>query len=722
MFCPIIYFSMESIDALTEKLGSYLKAKEIELVKKAYNFASQAHTGQYRSSGDPYVSHPIAVANILSSFQMDQDSISAAMLHDVMEDSGTPKNVIEKEFNKNVATLVDGVSKLDKLQTSSRQEAQAENLQKMILAMASDIRVIVVKLADRLHNMRTIEYLNKEKQLRIAKETLEIYAPIAHRIGMNNVYRELEDLAFKSIYPTRAKRLQRTVKKNVGGKKRLVNRMLKAIEKKLNDQDILAIVEGREKHLYSIYRKMKERRRSFQEIMDTYAIKIIVEEISDCYKTLGLIHALYKPIEGRFKDYIAIPKSNGYQSVHTGIFGLEGQPIEIQIKTKEMDDLAQNGIASHWLYKSGEKQDSIPQNKARRWVAELLEMREATNDSKEFVETIKSDLFPKDIYVFTPEGDIIEMPEGSTPIDFAFAVHTDIGHHCQSCRINKKLAPLSVPLESGQTIEIIRDNLSQTNPAWLNFARTARARTSIKHYLKNLKTSEAKIFGKKLLEQSLESSNIKLKSITKLDLRAALDHIGVSSLNKLLEEIGLGERTVNVVTHQMLARLGKSNSLTEETIPMEITGSEGLVVNYGTCCKPIPGDSVIAHFTTERGMVVHQERCKNILSIREDPTQCFPVNWQPELKKGFSAEIRILAIDETALLATIASAISNSDTNIESIQSLAKSLEEIEFFLTIEVLNRIHLAKIMRKIRSLRAVHSVTRVHSQEMRNISTIH
>jgi len=570
--------------------------------------------------------------------------------------------------------------------------------------------------------MRTLHFLSRERQLRIARETLEIYAPIAHRIGMNNVYRELEDLAFKTIYPTRALRLEKTVKKKVVGKKQMIIKMSKAIQNKLLAYDISSEIEGREKHLYSIYRKMRERKRSFEEIMDVYALKITVEEASNCYKALGAIHGLYKPIEGRFKDYIAIPKSNGYQSIHTGVLGLGGQPIEIQIKTKEMDDLAQNGIASHWLYKSGEKKDSLPQNKARRWVSELLEMRETTSGTEEFIETLKTDLTSNDIYVFTPQGDIIEMPAGSTPIDFAFAVHTDIGHHCQACRINRKLAPLSVPLESGQTIEIIRDALPQTNPAWLNFSRTARARTSITHYLKNLKTSEARKFGKKLLEQSLQNLNIDLRELKKLEMRSALDYIGISSLNKLLEEIGLGERTVNIVAHQMAARLDVPQNASKKNIPLEINGSEGLVVNYGTCCRPIPGDSVIGHFTTEKGMVVHQERCKNILSIREDPTQCFPVNWQPKISKTFSAEIKVSASDQPALLSTVASSIANTNTNIGSINSKERIVGNIDLHLTLEVKDRIHLSKVMRKIRTLKAVSSVTRIHSQEMRQVSIIH
>jgi guanosine-3',5'-bis(diphosphate) 3'-pyrophosphohydrolase len=506
---------MESIGVLSKKLSDYLDPKKVKQVNRAYQFACEAHSGQFRSSGDPYVTHPIAVATILSSFRMDEDSLSAAMLHDVIEDTGIPKSVIEEKFNKDVADLVDGVSKLDKLSISSRTAGEAENLQKMVLAMSRDIRVIVVKLADRLHNMRTLLYLSREKQVKIARETLEIYAPIAHRIGMNNVYRELEDLAFKVIYPTRFERLTAAVKKNRGGQKKTLDKIQKELSKKLLDQGIPALVEGREKHIYSIYRKMKQRQRSFEEIMDVYAIKIIVDTPENCYRTLGHIHNLYKPVEGRFKDYIAIPKSNGYQSLHTGVVGLRGFPVEVQVKTQEMNDMAENGIASHWLYKSGNQSDTSPQIRARKWVAGLMEMRENYESTEEFIESVKTDIFPDEIYVFTPRGQVIEMSGGSTAIDFAYAVHTDIGHHCAACRINRRLAPLSVPLESGQTVEILTEKVPQTSPAWLNFAVTPRARNSIRHYLSNLKTSEARKFGKKLLDQSLGNMNIKLRDIDK---------------------------------------------------------------------------------------------------------------------------------------------------------------------------------------------------------------
>lgn len=713
---------MESIDALSEKLSDYLEPKQIEQVNKAFEFANEAHSGQFRTSGDPYVSHPIAVANILSSFHMDEDSLSAAMLHDVIEDCGVPKKVIEEQFNKNVANLVDGVSKLDQLNITSRTEAYAENFQKMILAMAKDIRVIVVKLADRLHNMRTIEYLDLEKQKRKAKETLEIYAPIAHRIGMNNVYRELEDRSFKVLYPTRYRQLRTALKKNRGSQKRLLEKIKGTLEKKLVDQGIPSSVEGREKHTYSVYRKMKESGRSFEEIMDVCAFKVIVDNADNCYKALGVVHNIFKPIEGRFKDYISIPKSNGYQSIHTVVVGLHGQPIEIQIKTEGMNEMAENGIASHWVYKMGEGTETNPQQKARRWVADLLEMRDNFESSEEFIESVKTDIFPDEIYVFTPEGEIIQLGEGSTAIDFAYAVHTDIGHHCRACRINRKLAPLSVPLESGQTIEILRDKIPQTSPAWLNFVATSRARNNIRHYLSNLKISEARKLGKKLLDQSLGYQNVKLRHLKKDELREALDALGVRSLNKLLEEIGLGKRVGNVVSRQMISVLNKeSNEGDSSILALEITGTEGLVVNYATCCKPIPGDSVIGHFTSS-GLVVHQERCKNILSVREDPTQCFPVNWHQELDREFSTDIKILASDETGLLATMASAITSSAINIESINTQELDLGHVGFTLTLQVKGRDQLATLIRKLKTLKNILSIHRIHDQEMRQAKTLH
>jgi len=712
---------MESIDALSKKLSSYLSSSKVEQVNSAFEFANEAHSGQFRKSGDPYVSHPVAVANILSNLGLDEDSISAAMLHDVIEDCGVPKQVLEDEFNSNVASLVDGVSKLDKLELSSSSVAQAENFQKMILAMAKDIRVIIVKLADRLHNMRTLNHLSREKQIRISRETLEIYAPIAHRIGMNSIYRELEDLAFRIIYPTRYRRLRVAVKKSRGSQRRLLKKIQRNLEKKLVEENIAGYVEGRDKHIYSIYRKMKQSKRSFNEIMDVYAFKLVVDKPDNCYKALGVVHSIFKPIEGRFKDYIAIPKSNGYQSIHTGVVGTDGQPIEIQIKTEEMNDMAENGIASHWLYKSSDLKETGPQRKAKRWIAGLVEMRNSYEDSEEYIESIKTNIFPDEIYVFTPQGKILELPEGSTSIDFAYAVHTDIGNFCQSCRINRKLAPLSVPLESGQTIEIITDKLPQTSPAWLNFAVTSRARNSIRHYLSSLKISEARKLGKKLLEQSLSSQDIKLRRMNQEDLANVLDKIGVRSLNKLLEEIGLGKRVGNIVARQFSSLINNKEHDVDSDIALEITGTEGLVINYAHCCLPIPGDSVIGHFTSG-GMVVHQERCKNILAVRDDPKECFPVKWHENVEKVFPTEIKLIGEDYPGLLADIAFMISSNKTNIESLQHNQLETNQVEFFMSLQVHDRNHLAELMKKLRSMKKIISVARIHDQENRNVKILH
>lgn len=715
---------MKSINVLTKKLSDYLGSKEIKQILKAYDFARKAHLGQFRKSGEPFVSHPLAVANILSSFRMDQDTISAALLHDVLEDTKSTKLGIKKEFNLNVANLVDGVSKLDQLDINSTTEMQAENFQKMVLAMSKDIRVIVLKLADRLHNMRTINYLDREKQVAVAKETLEIYGNLAHRIGMNNVYRELEDLAFKTIYPTRYSLLASSIKKNRGGKRGSLKKIQKKLQKRFLEQGVPAYIEGREKHVYSIYRKMKERNRSFQEIMDVYAFKVIVDSPENCYKAIGSVHSLYKPIEGRFKDYIAMPKSNGYQSVHTGVIGDNGQAIEVQIKTEDMNEVAENGIASHWIYKSGNSNSIDPQNKARRWVAGLLEMRENFDSSHEFIESIKTDIFPDEIYVFTPQGEIIEMSSGSTPVDFAFAVHTDIGLHCKACRINRKLAPLSISLENGQTVEIITDSLPQTSPTWLNFVKTSRARNRIRNYLSNLKTSEARILGKRFLDQHLLSLNLDLKKIDKKDLRNALDAIGTRSLNLLLEEIGLGKRVGNIVANQISGYLSKDKlNKKNKLIPLEITGSEGLVVNYATCCRPIPGDSVIGHFTAERGLVVHQERCKNILAVRKDPSQCFPINWHDDLNNFFSTKIKILTKDEPGVLATISTTIANMETNIDSLQVSPESGSGTsDFIFGVQVKGRDHLARLLRSLRSMSLVLSAKRLHDQENRHEERLH
>ena len=704
----------KSITKLASSLSEYLNDKQLEQVKKAYFYASNAHLGQFRSSGDPYVSHPIAVAKILADFKMDEDCLTAAILHDVIEDSGIPKSYLKNEFNIDVANLVDGVSKLDKISLASKQEEQAENFQKMLLAMSKDIRVIVLKLADRLHNMRTLKFLDEEKQKRIAVETLEIYAPIAHRLGMHQFYRELEDLAFEVVHPFRNKVLQSAISKNTKGRKKILNKIESSIKEKLDEYELNSQVTGRRKHLYGIFKKMKAQSKSLDQVLDVYAFKITTNSVMDCYKALGILHNSFKPIEGRFKDYIAIPKSNSYQSIHTGIITFDGLPIEVQIRTNDMDELAEYGVAAHWIYKTGSKENPA-QVRAKRWVNTLMEVRKNVDDPQDFIEIVKTGLVPNEIYVFTPKGDIIELPKGSTPIDFAFAVHSDIGIHCRGCRINKNLAPINVPLESGQTISIITDKIPQANPSWLDVVRTSRARSSIRSVLKDLKISKARKFGKSILEQALAPHEIKLRNIPKNRMEKLLTSINVKSVRQLLEEIGSGKRSSLVVAHQIIQFLDFDQTDLIEFSNMQISGSEGLVISYAPCCRPIPGDNIIAHFSNTKGIVIHTERCKNIRPIRKDPALCAQVNWDEKVEGDFSVEIKILSEDKPGLLAEISTVISNYQANIESFKTDSPIGNSIQMHIIMNVIDRDHLARIMRKLRRLSTVLSVFRVQNKDL-------
>ena len=704
----------KSITKLASSLSEYLNDKQLEQVKKAYFYASNAHLGQFRSSGDPYVSHPIAVAKILADFKMDEDCLTAAILHDVIEDSGIPKSYLKNEFNIDVANLVDGVSKLDKISLASKQEEQAENFQKMLLAMSKDIRVIVLKLADRLHNMRTLRFLDEEKQKRIAVETLEIYAPIAHRLGMHQFYRELEDLAFEVVHPFRNKVLQSAISKNTKGRKKILNKIESSIKEKLDEYELNSQVTGRRKHLYGIFKKMKAQSKSLDQVLDVYAFKITTNSVMDCYKALGILHNSFKPIEGRFKDYIAIPKSNSYQSIHTGIITFDGLPIEVQIRTNDMDELAEYGVAAHWIYKTGSKENPA-QVRAKRWVNTLMEVRKNVDDPQDFIEIVKTGLVPNEIYVFTPKGDIIELPKGSTPIDFAFAVHSDIGIHCRGCRINKNLAPINVPLESGQSISIITDKIPQANPSWLDVVRTSRARSSIRSVLKDLKISKARKFGKSILEQALAPHEIKLRNIPKNRMEKLLSSINVKSVRQLLEEIGSGKRSSLVVAHQIIQFLDFDQTDLIEFSNMQISGSEGLVISYAPCCRPIPGDNIIAHFSNTKGIVIHTERCKNIRPIRKDPALCAQVNWDEKVEGDFSVEIKVLSEDKPGLLAEISTVISNYQANIESFKTDSPIGNSIQMHIIMNVIDRDHLARIMRKLRRLSTVLSVFRVQNKDL-------
>ena len=704
---------MPALDRLTGQLSTYLSTDQVNAVRRSYYYAEQAHDGQLRSSGEHYVTHPLAVATILADMHMDHQSLMAAMLHDVIEDTGIPKEAILAQFGDSVAELVDGVTKLTQMKFGTKAEAQAENFQKMAMAMARDIRVILVKLADRLHNMRTLGALNPEKRRRIAKETLEIYAPIANRLGMNRIYAEFEDLGFKAMHPMRAERIHSAVKKSRGNRKEIVNKIQESIAHCLEREGLPGEVSGREKHLYSIYQKMRGKRKAFTEIMDVYAFRIIVDKVDTCYRVLGAVHNLYKPFPGRFKDYIAIPKANGYQSLHTTLFGMHGVPIEIQIRTREMEELANNGIAAHWLYKTDEG-DGRRNNhaRARQWVKGLLELQQNAGNSLEFIENVKIDLFPDEVYVFTPKGRIMELPKGSTPVDFAYAVHTDVGNTCIACRVNRRLAPLSQALESGATVEIITAPNTQPNPNWLNFVVTGKARTHIRHALKQQQREESVSLGKRLLSKALDNLGARFEDISMPRLQVLLKEYHQEESDDLLEDIGLGNRTAHVVARRLLsAEDAGANPLAADG-PLVIRGTEGLVLNYARCCTPIPGDLIVGHLSAGKGMVVHRDSCKNISEFRNNPEKCVPLTWAKDIDSEFNVELRIELAHQRGLIALLAGTISEADANIDKINVDERDGRISVIQLGISVTDRVHLARIIRKLRALQGVSRITRMRA----------
>lgn len=699
---------MLTIDSLSHRLSSYLEPEQISCVKRAYYYAEQAHYGQFRRSGEAYVTHPLAVANILASMHMDHQSLMAAMLHDVIEDTGIGKEAIGEQFGEVIAELVDGVSKLAKIEYESQAEKQAKNFQKMALAMAKDIRVIVVKLADRLHNMRTLGAMPPDKKRRIAKETLEIYAPIAHRLGMNDLRIEFEDRGFTAMYPLRAARLQASLKRVRGNRKALVENIQSAIEARLQREDISALVIGREKHLYSIYNKMRTKNKSFNEIMDVYAFRIIVENVDTCYRTLGAIHNLYKPMAGEFKDYIAIPKINGYQSLHTVVIGMHGVPIEVQIRTKEMDELASRGVAAHWLYKSVNSEESTDVAQARidRWIKRILEIQQHTGNSLEFIENVKIDLFRDEVYLFTPKGEIIELPAGATPVDFAYAVHTAVGNSCVACRINDRPAPLSQVLQSGQKIKIITSESSQPNPNWLNFVVTAKARSAIRHYLKNQRHMESVELGKRMLSRAMANLDLSLDQINNEQVAHLLAVHNANSLDELYESIGMGKR-VAISVAKTLRPEAEDQQL--KVAPITIESSDGLMISFARCCRPIPGDPIIGHISTGKGLVVHRDTCKNVADLRSKRENISDVNWSVKVEGEFLTELRVEVESERGIIATLATRIADTRTSIEGIQVKERDAQHSVITLTIAVRNRVHLADVMRRVRTMRSVTKVSR-------------
>lgn len=705
---------MQTVETLIEKLH-YLPPEVAEDVRRAYFFAEQAHEGQYRRSGDPYIVHPLAVSKILADMHMDAQSLQAALLHDVIEDTHVSKEALTEAFGTTVAELVDGVSKIGAIKFESKAEAQAENFRKMVLAMTKDIRVVLVKLADRLHNLRTLGVLHPQKRRRIALETLEIYAPIALRLGMNNIRCELEDLCFTHMYPMRAARIKKAIKAARGNRKDMVNKIHDAITKRLERDGLTARVMGREKHLYSIYNKMKTQRKSFNEIMDVYGYRIIVDSVDMCYRVLGAVHNLYKPVPGRFKDYIAIPKANGYQSLHTTLIGMNGVPIEIQIRTEDMEAMANNGIAAHWLYKSDPDPAGGAQNRAKEWLKGLLEMQQRAGNSLEFIENVKIDLFPDEVYVFTPKGAILELPQGATPVDFAYAVHTDVGNSCVAARVDHRLVPLSTPIQSGQTIKIITAPGACPNPAWLSFVTTAKARANIRHFLKTQRRSESVSLGRRLLDKALNAFNLSLDTIPPEHIQQALQVSGFKQLDDLLEDIGLGNQMAQIAARRLLPLTQEDASQADKakTTPLVIRGAEGMIINLAKCCRPIPGDSVVGHLSSGRGMVIHRDNCKNIATeLKENPEKCLAVEWASDASGEYAVDLRVQMENERGALAVLASLISQTDANIETINLKEKDAHLSVVSLRISVHDRKHLAKTLRRIRTLKAVTRITRVRN----------
>jgi len=703
------------LNQLCEIVSGYLDPDQIQTIVRAYHFSAAAHEGQFRRSGEAYICHPVSVAICLAGMHMDANGIMAAILHDVIEDTAITKEQLTSEFSREVAELVDGVTKLSKIDSRSRAEAQAENVRKMFLAMAQDLRVIIVKLADRLHNMQTLGNMPPEKKRRIAKETLEIYAPIANRLGMNDIRHQLESLGFKALYPNRYSILSNAVKKSRGNRREIVDTIQSAIQNRLKETGIDCNVAGREKNIASIYQKMLHKKISFSDVFDVYAFRIYCAQVDDCYRALGCVHNLFKPVPGRFKDYIALPKANGYQSLHTILIGPYGVPIEIQIRTHEMHRMSESGIAAHWLYKSDREKSETIQARANEWLRDLLEIQKSAGDSLEFIDNLKVDLFPQEVFVFTPKGKIIKLPRGATIVDFAYMVHTDVGNACISARIDKKLVPLQTKLENGMTVEVITASWARPNPLWLNYVITAKARSCIRSYLKNFNQQEAINLGRRLLEKELQSLNVHLDQVDDTRIVQVLHALKKHSLNELLEDIGLGNRMPFLVAKRLCqtdvnAAVKLDDHEPRHKTPLIIKGTEGMVVSLAKCCRPIPGDPIIGFFNPGKGIVVHHHECRNSNEVRKKQTTWLDVEWSPEAIGDFPAEIRIELLNQRGSLATIASTISMMDSNIENIHVVSQDDRVSVDLLTLAVRDRVHLANLIRKLKKLSIVLKITRI------------
>lgn len=701
---------------LSQLLKAYLSPTDIEQVWRAYHYSEAAHQGQTRRSGEPYITHPVAVTCILAKLHLDVPTLMAALLHDVVEDTGIPSKEISEQFGKQVAELVDGLTKLDKIQLQTAAQAQAENFRKMLLAMSQDVRVILVKLADRLHNMQTLESMRPDKQKRIAHETLDIYAPIANRLGLNLIYQELEDLSFKYLYPFRYRIINKAIKAARGNRKEVISKVLEAINKQLVDAKIQAIVEGREKHLYSVYRKMVDKTNKLSQVSDIYGFRVLVKDAPTCYLALGSLHALYKPIPGRFKDYIAISKANGYQSLHTTLFGPFGTPIEVQIRSKEMHRIAEAGVAAHWLYKSSDAHLSKLQHQTHQWLQRLVEIQTESDDSYEFLEHFKVDLFPDEVYVFTPKGNILALPKGSTAVDFAYAVHTDVGNCCVAVKINHELAPLRTEMRNGDHVEIICSAMAKPNPAWLNYVVTGKARSHIRHYLKSIQVTESAHLGERMLNTALRALHVEPSELTEKQWSKVMRDYGAQNKSEILTDIGLGKRMSLMVAHQLLASVqdseeGDKVKTVKSLDTITISGSEGMAVQFAQCCRPIPGDPILGFINKDRGLVIHTHDCPAIGKFKLDPDKWLDVEWDTDNKRLFKVNLRIAVANQRGMLAKIASAISEADSNIDNVgveEADGSQYTNVNF--TVQVRNRVHLAELIRNLRKIQEVVRINRV------------
>ncbi|ASM96176.1 bifunctional GTP diphosphokinase/guanosine-3',5'-bis pyrophosphate 3'-pyrophosphohydrolase [Vibrio vulnificus] len=703
---------MYLFDSLKDVAQEYLTEPQLEALRQSYVVARDAHEGQTRSSGEPYIIHPVAVARILADMRLDVETLQAALLHDVIEDCDVSKEDLEAQFGHTVAELVDGVSKLDKLKFRDRKEAQAENFRKMVLAMVQDIRVILIKLADRTHNMRTLGALRPDKKRRIARETLEIYSPLAHRLGIHNIKTELEELGFEALYPNRYRVLKEVVRSARGNRKEMIQRIHSEIEGRLQEVGLKARVVGREKNLFSIYNKMKTKEQRFHTIMDIYAFRVVVDTADTCYRVLGQVHSLYKPRPGRMKDYIAVPKANGYQSLHTSMVGPHGVPVEVQIRTEDMDQMADKGVAAHWSYKgNGERTGTTAQVKAQRWMQSLLELQQSAGNSFEFIENVKSDLFPDEIYVFTPKGRIVELPVGATAVDFAYAVHTDVGNTCVGARVDRNPYPLSKALKNGQTIEIISAPGARPNAAWLNYVVTSRARTKIRQVLKTMRREESITLGRRLLNHALGEHS--LADISTENLNHVLSDLKIQSLDDLLAAIGLGERMSIVIARRLLGdadeltELRSNDSKNKKKLP--IRGSEGLLLTFANCCHPIPDDHIIAHVSPGRGLVVHRETCPNVRGYQREPDKYMAVAWSDDYDQEFIAELKVDMLNHQGALAELTNVISKTGSNIHGLSTEERDGRLYTVTVLLTTKDRVHLAGIMKKIRVMPSCSRVRR-------------